>query len=82
MRKTACPVVWERWRAQSRHPDPFRALPLPDISEFDDEEMIANHKTIAIVKHRNVGHEQHVPARLMSWQVNKTAITRVTLSTW
>ena len=23
MRKTACPVVWERWRAQPRHPDPF-----------------------------------------------------------
>jgi len=37
------------------------ALSLPDISEFDDEAMIANHKTIAIVKHRDVGHEQHVP---------------------
>ena len=25
MRKTACPVVWEGWRAQSRQPDPIRA---------------------------------------------------------
>jgi hypothetical protein len=24
MRKTACPVVWEGWRAQSRQPDPIR----------------------------------------------------------
>ena len=23
MRKTARPVVWEGWRAQSRHPDPI-----------------------------------------------------------
>ena len=23
MRKTACPVVWEGWRAQSRQPDPI-----------------------------------------------------------
>jgi len=42
------------------------ALPLPDISAFEDEAMIANHKTIAIVKHRNVGHEQHVPD-LLCW---------------
>jgi hypothetical protein len=34
------------------------ALPLPGILEFDDEAMIVNHKTIVIVKHRNVGHEQ------------------------
>ena len=24
MRKTACPVVWEGWRAQSRQLDPFQ----------------------------------------------------------
>ena len=26
MRKTACPVVWEGWRAQSRQPDPIDPL--------------------------------------------------------